>query len=372
MGKQVILAVAGAGKTYTLCNSLNIEQSNLILAFTNENIHNIKNEITKTFGKIPINTKVMTFHSFIYRFIVCPYEPTIKNYFGIENFHREGICFTDPPCPRFIKGGKSIPNKKYYKKDNFNHYVYQNRYYCGLMTELLNQVNNKANKLLLRSIKNLENFFDNIYIDEFQDFRQYDYDLLMTISKSTKNITLYGDYYQHSVSGKNNTGKPFKKGKINISYNDYIDLLKKAKISVDTEKLNSSRRCPNNICEFIYKRLNINIKSLNNNEGTVNFVSNIDHIKKILENDNIVKLMFSKSNEYKFNAINWGYSKGNTYPNICVILTETYSNIDSDDFSIDPTSISTNKLYVALSRTKGNIYLIKKKDFDIVKNDYII
>lgn len=41
-----MLAVAGAGKTYTLCNSIDINEKNLILAYTNENVHNITNELS--------------------------------------------------------------------------------------------------------------------------------------------------------------------------------------------------------------------------------------------------------------------------------------------------------------------------------------
>ena len=41
MGKRVILAVAGAGKTYHICHNINPDKKNLILAFTHENIYNI-------------------------------------------------------------------------------------------------------------------------------------------------------------------------------------------------------------------------------------------------------------------------------------------------------------------------------------------
>ena len=47
MAKQVMLAVAGAGKTYTICNNLNPDKKNLILAFTHENIYNINKELVK-------------------------------------------------------------------------------------------------------------------------------------------------------------------------------------------------------------------------------------------------------------------------------------------------------------------------------------
>jgi DNA helicase-2/ATP-dependent DNA helicase PcrA len=63
MAKRVILAVAGAGKTYHICNQLDKERRNLVLAYTNENVDNIRRELVKLYKDIPKNTVVMTFHS---------------------------------------------------------------------------------------------------------------------------------------------------------------------------------------------------------------------------------------------------------------------------------------------------------------------
>ncbi len=80
MGKRVILAVAGAGKTYHICHNINPDKKNLILAFTHENIYNITKELTKSFGSIPAKTTICTFHSFVYRLLIRPYEPTGNGY----------------------------------------------------------------------------------------------------------------------------------------------------------------------------------------------------------------------------------------------------------------------------------------------------
>jgi len=62
------LAVAGAGKTYHICNSINTDKKNLILAYTHENVGNINKELIDAHGSIPELTSVMTFDSFVYRF----------------------------------------------------------------------------------------------------------------------------------------------------------------------------------------------------------------------------------------------------------------------------------------------------------------
>ena len=53
MAKRVILAVAGAGKTYYICHEIDPTKRNLILAFTHENIHNIQKELCDAHGCVP-------------------------------------------------------------------------------------------------------------------------------------------------------------------------------------------------------------------------------------------------------------------------------------------------------------------------------
>ena len=60
MDKKLVLAVAGSGKTYYICQMLVEDEKNLILAFTHENIKNIRNEIIKRFGYIPEKTCILT------------------------------------------------------------------------------------------------------------------------------------------------------------------------------------------------------------------------------------------------------------------------------------------------------------------------
>ena len=116
------------------------------------------------------------------------------------------------------------------------------------------------------------------------------------------------------------------------------------------------------------KKFNIEIYADNDNKGNVIFLENNDKIKEIIENDKIIKLVESESKNYKFNCINWGYSKGDTYSDICVILTGRYENLKEEN-NIQYNS-SINKIYVALTRTKGNLYIIQKSKFDCIKPNY--
>ena len=252
MDKQVILAVAGAGKTYHICHSLDPRKSNLILAYTNENIHNIRNELCNAYGNIPNATTVMTFDSFVYHNIILPYKPSIGAFFNEPGFKSSGICTVDPP--KRLASGTGKPNPKYIPKDRLRHYVTQRwLYYCATLSELALQVTNDSKSLIIRSAQRLNLFYDYIMIDEFQDFREYDYELIMSLSKKLNHVLLVGDYYQHSVSATNNSGKPFRSRQGDVSYSDFVNIIKNQGFNVDVEALKKSRRCSLPVCGLSVK-----------------------------------------------------------------------------------------------------------------------
>lgn len=77
-------------------------------------------------------------------------------------------------------------------------------------------------------------------------------------------VLLVGDYYQHSVSGTNNSGKPF-------------------------DSLIKSRRCPNSICEFVKQKPGIAFSCENENEGKIAWL-NGNNVHSILYDDKVIKL----------------------------------------------------------------------------------
>lgn len=372
MAKQLILAVAGAGKTYHICHRINPQKKNMIIAFTNENIHNIKKELCDAYGNIPEATTVLTYDSFVYHNLVLPYEPSIGEYFNKLDFTSNGISMLSPQPRQIIsKTKRRIPNPKYETKDKLEHYITKDgRYYCSTLSELVLQVKTKHESLIKRVAYRLNLFFDSVYIDEFQDFREYDYELIMGIAKLLDDVILVGDYYQHSVSGTNNSGKPFKKRKKDIDYAEFIQAMKMNKFEVDTTLLERSRRCSVDICDYISSKLGIDIRSCGINEGTVIWAD--DMAEEIIENHSILKLVYQDANKYVFNAMNWGYSKGDTVDCACVILTEKFDDMINEKFDSKGSAVSTiNKLYVAMTRSKGNLYLIKSTTFKKIKNKYM-
>ena len=186
-----MLAVAGAGKTYYICHKIDFRKKNLIIAYTHENIHNIKKELCDANnGCIPELTSVMTYDAFVYHNLILPYEPSIANHFSEDSFVSKGICLFDPPR-QMVKNasGKSVYNPLYRKKDTLAHYVTsQRQYYCATLSELALQVKKGKDNLVKRAAIRLNKFYDSILIDEFQDFREHDYELIIKLAKHLNNV----------------------------------------------------------------------------------------------------------------------------------------------------------------------------------------
>lgn len=280
---------------------------------------------------------------------------------------------TDPPSKTKKNAeGKSVANPHYRKKDSLTHYVTMNRqYYCATLSELVLQVKKNRESLIKRLAARLNLFFDCILIDEFQDFREYDYELIMALAKRLNDVILVGDYHQHSVSATNNSGKPFKNKSKDVSYVDFVAELRNSGFEIDLTTLDKSRRCSAEICNYISEKLHINIASNGDHCGSIVWID--DDPSVVLNQDQIIKLVFNEAANYTFRAMNWSYSKGDTVDSACVILTDGLDNLDSDSFDPEKIKRSTlNKLYVAMTRSRGDLYLIKASTFKKLRDAYRI
>ena len=163
----------------------------------------------------------------------------------------------------------------------------------------------------------------------------------------------------------------------------YLDLLsRKEKVDslisderIMSEKMNELKKEP--IVKIVnYLKDNEEITTAKGVEITGKSVAQVRRYLKtlceILEDDTVVKLVWNNAKRYSFNAVNWSYSKGDTYNAVCIILTDKVADIQNDDFDVHSlTQITKNKLYVAITRTKGDLYFVKKDVFDKVKEQYL-
>lgn len=336
MDKRVIFAVAGSGKTATIINSLNLDEKSLIVTYTENNYKNLKSRIIQKFGYFPDNIKLYTYFIFLYSFC---YKPFLS-----RRLKAKGMLWDNPPTWT-LKIKREQP--KYYINENKK--LYHNRIAKLLeVMKVQNEVNNR-----------LEKYYDNLFIDEIQDFGGHDFNLLKSITKSNINITFVGDFYQHTFDTSNdgNTNK-----NIHKEYEMYKLLFQKMGLIVDTESLNKSYRCSPNICDFVSRKLDIDIESHKDDETNILYVEDEEEADSIFRDNNIVKLFYQNSTKYSCYSNNWGKSKGeDLYQDVCIVLNPTTLGKYSKDKLSELNPQTKNKLYVACTRTRGNLYFINEK-----------
>lgn len=375
MAAKIILAVAGSGKTYALSRLVSRDKKTLIIAFTHQNIRNILDELAKSWKErfgcpVPDTVQVMTFDAFVYRYFVSPYVQTIAHHFNVSNEIFGDVTMADPPTvPRSFMGKKFFVSK--YTQSELAHYIDgSGRFYLATLGELVMQVGAKKDKLITKVAEALNNFWDMICVDEFQDFREHNYDLLKELMIRCKEMILVGDYYQHSVSAKGNTGRPYKIRSKDVSYEGFVSALNNKAIEIDTKSLSASRRCPKKVCAFIRNVMGIPITSDSNKDGCISVV-NESTVDAVMADDTIVKLHFEGGRQKSYRANNWSYSKGDTYKNVCVVLTESTNSLVDGTLSPKVSTIVRNKLYVALTRVTDDLYIMTTEVYKKWKSRHI-
>ncbi|MDP8163018.1 AAA family ATPase [Pasteurella skyensis] len=333
MDKKVILAVAGSGKSRLIIDELSANSKSLIFTYTEENYEQLKNRVVAKFGKIPKGIRIYTYFSFIYSYC---YRP---------------LCTHELPC----KGINFDLPVRFTKKDSPKHYFDEHqRIYSARISKLL-----IVTEVIDEAIARLERYFDSIYIDEVQDFSANDFNFLCYLAKSNLQITLVGDYYQHTfnTSIDGNT----KKG-LYESMERYQNELEKGGYNIDKTSLSHSHRCSPDVCKFVTDNLGIEIYSHLTHSVKIELIEDQSKIDEIFNDSSTVKLFFQKSHLYKGNTSNWGKVKGlDNFNDVCIVLNSTSYKAYKAGKLRDLPPLTKNKLYVACTRAKGNLYFVDEK-----------
>ncbi len=337
MDKRVVFAVAGSGKTSSIIDSLENDSRCLIVTYTDNNTRHLKNRVIERFGEIPDGIRIYSYFTFLYSFCfrpICGYELKTK-----------GINFNFS-LPQYSQRSK---------KDTREHYVDKNgRLYSNRIAKLLIEFNAVPDV-----IQRIEKFYDSVCIDEVQDFAANDFNFICSLAKANVDIRLVGDFYQHTfdTSRDGNTQKS-----LHECFDKYCAKLNKAGFEVDLTSLSNSYRCSPSVCAFVSENIGIEILSHREDEVVVVYVDNVDEIDSIFNNDSVVKLFYQKSDSYAGNTANWGNTKGlDHFRDVCVALNPTTLKA-FDASSLDKLNPTTkNKLYVACTRAKGNLYFVPEK-----------
>lgn len=332
MDRRLILAVAGSGKSTYILERLNLEQKFLLVTYTDNNVAHLRKKIIGKFGYEPQNITLLSYFQFLIR--VC-YRPFLK-----DIWHAKGI-FWEKPDSCTLKLKRDNPSF-FMSKDG---YFYHNRLAKLCQDSCLDDIRER-----------IKRFYDCFMFDEVQDLGGHDFNLITAILPLNTDVLFVGDFYQHTFETSND-------GVVNKSlYKQYAQYIKKWKntgLSIDTQTLDKSYRCSPSICRFVTEQLGISIDSHRIDEVRITTIEDEKDAKRLYNDKNVVKLFLRESYKYDCYAINWGASKGlDDFWDVCIILNaKTLKAFKAGNLSGLPFE-TRNKLYVACTRARGNIYFV--------------
>ncbi|MBE6161467.1 MAG: hypothetical protein E7158_04530 [Firmicutes bacterium] len=424
----LLVAGAGAGKSTTIVGKIDFLLKNgynkeeiLCISFTNASVNDLKK-------KLKYDIDVFTFHKLSLKILehslklckLCDSELLLK----VVNKYLDDILSSKKKKKKFLKYVTNIDNFKkltlrfinLFKSNNYNEYKFQeifkqinkiknkNKRLSNLMylvniiniyklykIELNSTFELDFNDLIIEATKavNTSTFTDNykyIIIDEFQDTSLVRLNLILEIYNKNKcKVFCVGDDFQsiYQFTGCNlniflNFKNYFKNSnikKLKMTYRNPQELINVAGAFVMKNKLQIKKKLISN------KHINkpIKIVYLDNNNNLLKLLNIIKTSYIILgRNNKDIYKYFNNEEMIKYNIkyLTIHKSKGLEDDNIVVInLTNDFNSIPSsikNDYLIDLLIDNSKDIYfeerrlfyVALTRTKNNVYLITNKHYE--------
>lgn len=392
----LVLASAGSGKTLTICAKIDYLINNgikpeeiLLLSFTNNSINDLKSKIDHniniyTFHKLAI--EILSDYNAYYSLSGDYLEYIIKEIFLsiVKNISDEDLTYFVNEISSFIKLFKSYNlNRKYLSKISNTkllkviekiYDIYDNELNSQGLYDFNDLISNACNMIKLKGLKR---YYKYIIIDEFQDISLERFELIRLIKEScSSKMFCVGDDYQsiYKFSGSRldmiiNFKKYFgytKVIKLTNTYRNSIELIKASTKFINKnpyqikKKINSNKSISKPI-KIIYYVKNMDIKLnklINMIPGEILILSRnnrdikIDdkrisfktvHKSKGLESENVILINLNNSCYGFPNRINNELQKK--------ILPKSKYLYEEE----------RRLFYVALTRTKNNIYLLVDK-----------
>lgn len=291
--------------------------------------------ISSEYGCIPDRIRLYTYFTFLYSFCLRPFLG--------DKLKSRGINWNVPP---------SFPRTP---KTDSRHYLDKGRrlYSCRI-GDLL------STKKLMPDVQlRLSKYFDSFFVDEVQDFAGHDFNFLCDLALADVRTVLVGDYYQHTFDTSRD-------GSVNKNLHNnlatYKSKLEEKSYVIDDTTLSKSFRCSPSVCNFVSQQIGIDIKSHRNDETRVVYVDSEALADQLFQQADIVKLFYQSHLKYSCFSNNWGASKGiDSYGSICVVLNDKTDMLYKDGVLASLPPITKNKLYVACTRSRGDIYFVSEK-----------
>ena len=166
----------------------------------------------------------------------------------------------------------------------------------------------------------LKKYFDQILVDEIQDFAGYDFNLLFDITAGNLGATFVGDFFQHTFDTSRDGGV---NRNLHKDYEKYIGIIFGKGFDVDVDTLGRSYRSSPSVCRFIADEIGIEISSHRDDNTSITYITDSDVAASLFEDYELVKLFYQSHNQYLCYSDNWGASKGiDHFGSVCVVLNK--------------------------------------------------
>ena len=326
-----------------LVNELDLRTRVLLITYTDNNCTEIRRRVIAKFGHLPENITVNTYFTFLNSFC---YRPLL-----LAELRTTGISFDRPSDYSNVQ--KVTSRARYVTAGG--------RIYHARMAKALD-----AQGCVTDLQRRIERYYDKICVDEVQDFGGHDFNLLKQIVKANVEVLLVGDFYQHTYStsadGNVNRG-------LHDSYERFKDGLRHAGLTVDTTSLVKSHRCSTNVCSFIRDHIGVDIHPAIERASNVCIIEDRATAEQMHARADTVKLFLKEHYLYSCHSQTWGSSKGQDhYQDVCVVLNATSWKQYGDRDLAGLAALSRNKLYVACSRARGDLYLMPESLLKALKS----
>ncbi|MCA1431351.1 UvrD-helicase domain-containing protein [Bradyrhizobium sp. BRP20] len=338
---NVVVSAAGGGKTTRIVTEALGETKKrcALVTYTQNNVAEIKGKIYQINRCIPVHVEVWSWYSFLLRELARPYQSTLIG------SRIPGIHWTQGRSDRYAK--QTEIKRFYFGEQGF--------IYSDKIAQFVLACNEASAGAVIRR---LEERFDLIYIDEFQDLAGYDLDLIELILRSRVQVNLVGDHRQATFRTNNSARNSAYSGiKVILKIREWENL-KLCKTIYQAETYRCNQRIAN-IADGFFPR-EPKTKSLNDeltgHDGV--FAVNSSDIEAYVERYRPQVLRLDVKTDCRgYEPMNFGESKGLTFERVLIFphkLAKTW--LASGD--IKHVEKSASKMYVGVSRARHSVAFV--------------
>ena len=351
MNNSAVIAVAGAGKTTMLAQSVASESDlgrTLVLTYTTTNqLEDSARIASCTRDFVP---KVMGWFTFLLNEIVRPYLPLLY-----PEIKLSGLAFKEPQSFKYLSG-----SRRYFSKEG--------KAYPSFLGKLSTDLIAKSKG---RAIGRLEDLYDSIYIDEAQDLRGNDLVVLEHLFQSKMRVSVVLDPRQSTIA-TTNADQKYKK---RYSYYRIIELYKswEAKGMFAIEYMVQTHRSIASIARFSdvivgpregFLVTESKVSERGEHDGI--FLIDKESIPDYSRAYHATLLAYRNSSQYDaIEAINFKLSKGMTRDDAIVVATGPI-----EDFLIKDKLLSEESacaFYVAVTRARYSVAIAGTNPFKVLE-----